>query len=111
MRRESDEGFVCGVCLETVHMGECACCPECRHLKSSHGKNGCEHNSDHHLADFGAVAGLCGCNEPVEDILGHDALHNLLAAAYATYIHISTRNLVGHLYGRSPLVGQKRVSA
>lgn len=25
MRRESDDGFVCGVCLETVYMGQCKC--------------------------------------------------------------------------------------
>jgi len=113
-------------------------CDDCNHPLRLHGPDGCEHNTDHHLADFGAVAGNCGCSattlepeyfEPRSclvdgsdcgsnfcppasaDALGHDALQNLLAAAYAAYIHISTRNLVGHLYGRSPLVGQKRVSA
>lgn len=25
MRRESDDGFLCGVCLETVYRGECRC--------------------------------------------------------------------------------------
>ncbi len=25
MRRESDDGFLCGVCLETVYRGECKC--------------------------------------------------------------------------------------
>ena len=73
--RESNDGHVCSVCLETIYHEQCGCCPECGHKK--HAKP-CEHNSDHHLADFGAVAGPCGCSEPSVDGMGRDLMQTLL---------------------------------
>jgi hypothetical protein len=47
----------------------------------------------------------------LKDGLGQDVLQGLLAAAYAQYMLNSTRNLIGHIYGGSPLIQHKREQA
>lgn len=47
--------------------------------------------------------------EPLEDALGQDLFQAYLEVAYANYIRTSTRNLIGHIYNSSPLVGRHRI--
>lgn len=45
--------------------------------------------------------------EPLEEAIGKD-LQATLEVAYARYMLVTTRNLIGHLYGGSPLIRHKR---
>jgi len=47
--------------------------------------------------------------QPTEDSFGQDVFQSLLAVSYSRYILNSTRNLMGHLYQSSPLVGIRKV--
>lgn len=47
--------------------------------------------------------------EPVTDALGQDLLQSWLEVACARFLLNSTRNLIGHVYGSSPLVGVRKV--
>lgn len=47
--------------------------------------------------------------EELSAALSENLLHVYLRAAHAAYMYHCTRNLVGHIYGGSPLVGQHKV--
>ena len=66
MSRESNDGHVCPICLETIFHEDCLCtaqCSECFHPLSLHGSMGCEFERTVQVeASSETMSGPCGCS-------------------------------------------------
>lgn len=63
MRRETDDGFLCGVCLERVFRGACACEPPIDQEMLF-----CQHTGEKKINLSTAMLECAECEEPIFDL-------------------------------------------